>query len=327
MLRDVGQPAEQRVDAGITTAESDEPERGKAEPPARSRQKRHLNKYAMLPELPPLPSPWESSIEFPDGSIVDVVMKPYRPDPPPLSGWSKLIHVFDALAEEAASGDAAAARVLYRSLKNCEEAFTDRVSYEKALDTLHKEGVQIYPSGEVTPKMLAGSLEMKHAEEDLTESFERCEGITADHHENKVQWAEIAAYAGDYWAMTEMAYLNGYTPQGLYWYEQAWLHGYAGAADSLSVYYREGAADSENGQPDYFRSYAYLYVGYKIYADALSRSTSPQAMNRIVSMENVVRQHGSFLSPEQQAQAESLAARLLEENGNCCLGGWQAIAR
>lgn len=260
MLRDEKQLTEHQANTGNASAASDAPASNKTQPLAQVRENRNVSKYAMPPELPPLPAPWESSIEFPDGSIVDVVMKPYRPDPPPFSGWSKLIHVFDALAEEAASGDAAAARVLYRSLKNCEEAFTDRASYEKAINTLHEEGVQIYPSGDVTPKMLPGSLEMQHAEEALTESFERCEGITADHHENKVQWAEIAANGGDYWAMTEMAYLNGYTPEGLYWYEQAWLH-------------------------------------------------------------------GSFLSPEQQAQAESLAARLLEENGNCCRGGWQAIAR
>ena len=273
-----------------------------------------------------VPAVWDTTIEFPNGTKVDVQMKTWQPDPPPFTGWKKLVNAYDALVKEAEAGSPAAARELYRELKNCEEAHTDEASFQSALEYLKKERIQLYPTGERSKKPLHGD-DLVHAEEMMRERFIRCEGITPEHQENKIQWAEMAAHGGDFLSMRTMAREHGFTPEGLYWYEQGWLAGHASAADAMSIWFRNGAADPENQQPDHLRSYAYLYVNYKIYAAALARSSSPNSMNRIVSMENVVRGLGSYLSPKEQEQAEALAAQLLKENTNCCLGGWNVVSR
>lgn len=270
---------------------------------------------------------WETTIEFPDGTSVDIQMKYWRPGASPFGSWERLIDVYDALVVEAEGGDAAAARILYEQLQFCEEAFADEQSYKAAIGILHKTGYQTYPNGDKSHAPAADEMELVEFEESISERYEMCRGITDDHKTNKIQWAEMAAHGGDYEAMQIMAHEVGYTREGLEWYAKAWDKGHVSAADALSIWYRKGAADPQNGQPDYLRSYAYLYVVYKVYENALQQSPSPRTRNRTVSMENTVRGLGAYLTPEQQAEAEAIAAGLLQENGNCCLGGWGGIGR
>lgn len=274
-----------------------------------------------------VPASWDATIEFPDGTEVDIRMITWQPDPPPVAGWQNLLDVYDLLVEEAEAGNAAAAWALYRGLQYCEESFTDRASYQLALNLLRSERVRIYPSGEQSKQLIEPGEAMQFHEQDLLERFQQCEGVTRDHQQNRIQWAEMAAHNGSFQAMREMAHHHGYTPEGLRWHELGWQQGHVSAADAISVFLQRGASDPENGQADYFRAYAYLYLNYKVYAEAMSLSQSPATMNRIVSMENTVRNLGGYLTPQEQAAAESLAARLLAENENCCLGGWNVVGR
>lgn len=269
----------------------------------------------------------QTTIEFSNGEAVSISMIEWTPDLPPFYPTKRLLDMYGALVAEAESGSAAAARLLYQELTFCETAFVDYDEYQEALRKLREEGLRTYPGAENRSEKVHRGLDTTSHSEIITEGYEKCQGITQKHTENIIQWAELAAHNGDFLSMRTMANEKGFTPEGLEWYEKAWKAGHVSAADALSIWHRNGASETSGRQPDYLTSYAYLLVNYKVYEDALKSSGYPQAQNLIVSMDSALQGLGGYLSPQEQAQAENLAVKLLRENENCCFGGWAAFDR
>jgi len=294
--------------------------------------KKARNQQFKSPDLVPIDFEYQRSsrdtvITFPDGTEVNIKLINWQPDPPPFYPTEKLIDMYDALVAEAEIGNAAAARTLYEALTICEMAFSDEASYQEALSLLRQKGVRSYPGDQHAQENIPPGLDTSHHEEMITEQYIKCQGITTRQKQNKIQWAEMAAHGGDFLAMRTMANEQGFTQEGFEWYEKGWKSGHASAADALSIWYRNGAPDSAGGKPDYISSYAYLLINFKIYENVFNSSNSPQAQNRIVDMENALLGIGGYLNPQDQVKAEELAVKLLQDNSNCCLGGWAAFGQ
>lgn len=265
-------------------------------------------------------------IEFGNGEIFDVPLKTHSPDLPNLPLQGIVAADYDVLAAAANNGDGAAARHLHRTLRVCEAAFRESEAFESAIKDFKRTGVLYYPDGshEEVPRGLS-PLDLESMARD---NFRLCDGVTDAQIEESDEWARVSAEAGDFLGMRDYARVVGYeTDEGVSLYQDIWNLGYVSAAESLSIFYGEGYPSETSGRPDYVRSYAYLLITKKVYTAALLRHEQPsgQAANRIKIMDDIVMGKAGYMTANQIAEAKEIAADLVKNNPNCCIGGWETF--
>jgi len=278
--------------------------------------------HLRLPKIPPDDIP--VTIEFPSGETVDVVLRHFWPDEPPVEIQPRLVDMYDDLVNLAESGNGASARYLNRALRGCRNVFRDKAAKDAAIEKLRSTGEITYPEGAEFPHQhVPAGRDIGEFIEVIEEQFTTCDGVSDEQIAYAEYWLNEAIKAGDFLATRDYAAEIGvYTDAGFQIQKKLWDQGHISAVNGLGMAYRHGVPSENNGEPDYVKSYAYGYVTFKLFEAALRGSNSPHAHNRLRSFENSLSGKGAYLTPEQQQAAIELAAKILKENENCCLGVW-----
>ena len=269
------------------------------------------------------PMPRRVSIQLSEEPAAEIEVRPYRM--PSIARPQRLADIYPRLREMAEAGDASAAYGLHRWLSECEHAFADSGSLDKAIDKLRNEGVMTFPSSsaltESDRRPTRRGANAAAAETAMTQVYAFCDGITPAQKEEAPAWLIKAASSNELFALRAQAdqWLkakdrNKFTAA----YEDLWLkHGYTGALSPLAVMYKRGVNGSG---PDYLRSYAYQLTEVRLVKSVYGDSAFPSHRNMIVGMENALSNTASYLSPQQTADAVRLADQMLRNNRHCCVG-------
>ena len=274
-------------------------------------------KYAVPEDIP-------VTIKFSSGEEVDVTLRHFWPDETPVEIKPRLADIYDELVAYAENGDGASARYLNRALRSCRSAFRDKDSKDEAIAKLRATGEISYPEGAEFPDQhVPPGRDIGQFIEVMEEQFVACEGVSDEQIDHAEYWLDEAIRAGDFLATRDHAAEVGvHTAYGFQVQQKLWDQGHISAVNGLGMAYRKGIPGENDGQPDYVKSYAYGYATFKLFEAALEQANSPQAHNRLRSFENSLSGKGAYLTPEQQGAAIELAAEILRENKNCCLGVW-----
>jgi hypothetical protein len=239
---------------------------------------------------PPHYAARQVEVTFGDGKSVHVVVqKPMLPNPPYMPA-ERFFDQYEALAARAHAGDAAAARMIFRALQNC----------QRLQHALH-------------------SKESDSVDENSQRRIRYCDGVDDRYLADASLWAKMASDGGDYygrqdWAL-ELQRLNR-GAESVQQLEALWNDGYIGVLQALSIAYKKGLAS--NGEPDPVRAYAYFYLRYKL-ADAAGWDT-PGSRAKLGAMEQARQFLGGNLTAQEQQVAEDMALQLLSANTACCIG-------
>lgn len=234
------------------------------------------------------------AVGFPDGTSV---MVPLLSMPHPgvriEGGLTHLADFYRQVAPRARAGDAAAAFELARKLRQCKDLLSRDASVEPAQGQLPAD----------------------------TQRLDFCRGTDQSLLDEADLWRQMAIDAGSYFAMQDLARELRGTPQELEIWESLWQRGHVSALQVLKIRYSQGASGAP---PDYVRAYAYtlIYSGLLQAAFSELRSPTPTQQMMLVTVEDSVRQAGSYLTPAETETAIALAASLLKDNQNCCIGRW-----
>lgn len=234
------------------------------------------------------------TVEFPNGASITV---PLRVMPHPgvrlEGGLTTLTDFYRQLAHRARAGDAAAAFELARKLEQCRRLLATEAAVEPA-------------SGQqpADPKWL-----------------DFCRGTADSMLDEAAMWRQQAVDAGYYFAMQDQARELRGTPRELEIWESLWQRGHANALQLLKIRYSQGVAGSP---PDYVRAYAYTLIYFGLMQAAFQdlQSQTPTQKYMLFTVEESLRQAGSYLTPGETETAITLAIELLKKNPNCCIGRW-----
>jgi len=264
------------------------------------------------------------TIEFPSGQLVDVVLHHFWPDEPPIKYNPRLVDMYNDLVVLAESGNGASARYLNQALRGCRNAFRDKPSKDAAIARLRSAGEITYPDGAEFPNQhVPVGRDIGEFIEVIEERFTNCEGVSDEQIAYAEYWRDEAIKAGDFLATRDYAAEIGvHTEAGFQIQKKLWDQGHISAVNGLGIAYRHGVPGENSGQPDYLKSYAYGYATFKLFEATARGSISPNTRNRLRSIEESLSNRGSYLTPQEQQAAIELAAEILEENKNCCLGVW-----
>jgi hypothetical protein len=288
------------VVAGITRRSSETPRGLEGQPTSTVVSQAPARPLEQLTaELIPVPVPPEASnygarqveLTFRDGKSVHVlVRKPMLPNPPYMPA-ERFLDQYEALAARAHAGDAAAARMIFRALQNCQR-------FQRALQAKETSD---------------------WGEEALQRSTRYCEGVDERYFSDASRWARMASDGGDYYGRQDWSLELQRLGRGVESVEQLqalWNDGYVGVLQALAIAYKKGL--TSNGEPDFVRAYAYFYIRYKL-AEASGLDT-PATRAKLGAMEQARQSLGGNLTPQEQQFAEDMAAQLLSENSACCIG-------
>ncbi|HXV40911.1 MAG TPA: hypothetical protein VD701_08115 [Steroidobacteraceae bacterium] len=234
------------------------------------------------------------AVGFPDGTSVTVrLLSMPHPGVRIEGGLTNLADFYRQVAPLARAGDSAAAFELARKLGQCKELLSRKDAVEPAPGQLPAD-----------PQWL-----------------DFCHGAEESVLDEADLWRQMAIDAGYYFAMQDLAREHRGTPQELEIWESLWQRGHVSALQVLKIRYSQGASGSP---PDYVRAYAYTLIYSGLLQAAFSElpSPSPTQQMMLVTVEDSVRQAGSYLTPAETETAIALAASLLKDNQNCCIGRW-----
>jgi len=264
---------------------------------------RAADQATLEPATPPAPtasSPPDRTkgrvvaVGFPDGTNVPVQLRNMPFPGVRISGTpTTLSDFYQQLAPRARAGDAAAAHELARKLKQCKDTLTSDA-------LLASGGEQPRPGSQM---------------------LEFCSGVDSRLLDEEDMWRQIALDAGYYWALQDLARDLRGTLQEVEIWEALWERGHASALQVLKIRHSQGVAGSP---PDYVRAYAYKLIEFGLMQAAFTELPSPTPTQQmmLVTVEDSLRQAGSYLSPGETATAVALAVELLRNNRNCCIGKW-----
>jgi hypothetical protein len=152
------------------------------------------------------------------------------------------------------------------------------------------------------------------------EGIDRCEGLTEEQLQDPIRWARVAADAKDYFGRQLLGAALRKTPEGFQVFNDFWLDGNISGLPGISITYVTGAA---TGEPDFLRAYAHSLIYFKIVEAAHKAGVSRRSGSRAYSaLKDRLRYLSGNLNPAQQKEAETLAARMLADNKNCCVGSF-----
>lgn len=264
------------------------------------------------------------TVRFRNGKEVQINLR-QKPIPRPyFYPTERFLDLYDELELAAMSGHSAAAIQIFRSLKACQYAHRTKDELDRALERLRTDGIIEWPNGVREAETIPHGIEYGPFEQSMIDSYELCEGVSDEQANDAERWARLAAEAGDYMGIRLLTEEIGKTQESYELWQQAWEQGYVNGAQAMIIYYRDGIPESLGGEPDYIRMYAFQLIRNKLH-EAASQWASHSNSNKLAAMDNALRGTGGFLTPQEQEEAEALAAEILSEDRNCCLGmwGWQ----
>lgn len=147
-----------------------------------------------------------------------------------------------------------------------------------------------------------------------------CAGVTTEQMSESLDWLQRAASGGDFIAGQRWAERLGHSQAGFEAWEARWRQGDPAALLALARHYERGVPASTGGQPDPVRAHAYRLVDYHLREAVYSQFQGLQAAR--TQHGDSVRDAGGRLSPQQEAEAQALAKRILGDNRDCCRGIW-----
>lgn len=147
-----------------------------------------------------------------------------------------------------------------------------------------------------------------------------CEGISAEQMAESLDWLMRADKGGDYIAGQRWATRLGHSQEGFEAWEARWRQGDPHALLALSRHYERGVPESTGGVPDPVRAHAYRLVDFYVREAVYSKFQGLQTQRTMHADE--IRSAGGRLNPQQHAEAQALAQRILSENPACCRGMW-----
>ena len=178
----------------------------------------------VLPQPPPYAA-MQVDVTFPDAESIPVVVRRPMVANPPYMPTEHFLEQYDALVARARAGDAAAARMIFRALSNCQRSIGGGDDY-----------VRTY-----------------------------CEGVDDDYFRDIASWARMASDGGDPLGRQDWAFelqRLGRGEESVKQLQAIWQDGYIGVLQALASAYRKGLAS--NGAPDYSNAYTYFYIRYKL---------------------------------------------------------------
>ena len=273
-----------------------------------------------FPEPSPM-DPKKHTFFFDNGREVTVTLQQRPESVPYLYPTSRFIDIYDDLVLAAENGSSSAAVQLYLSLKGCQTAYSSQADLGQALAKIRDEGIIEWPGNSRPSETVPTGLDYTQFAENLASQYAQCQGVSSDQAFDIEQWARIAVDVGDYMGTRLLVEEIGPSQESFELWQNAWEQGHINAATGLLLLYRKGVPEHLNGQPDYIQTYAYQLVRNMMY-EAASEYSSYSNSNRLQAMDNALRGTGGFLTPQEQAEAENLAADLMESNANCCIGSW-----
>lgn len=271
----------------------------------------------------PAPMPRRISVSLSEEPPAEIEARPLRL--PSIARPERLADVYAQLRSLAEAGDPSAAYGLHRWLNECQHAFPDAASLDKALATLRDEGVMTYPDSSSLSKSSRRSLKegdgAAKAATAMRQVHEFCDGIKPEQRAEASAWLEKAASSGEVFALRARAdeFLKArdrarFTTA----YEALWSeHGYTGALSPLAVMYRRGVGGNA---PDYVRTYAYQLTELRLVRTVYGNSAYPSHRNMLIGIENAMSNTASYLTPQQTADAVRMSDQWLRSNPHCCVG-------
>lgn len=255
------------------------------------------------------------TIKFSDGLDVAIVGRPLprssilRP--------KQLKDIYAQLVELAKSGDSSAAYGLSRWLNECRYAHSTQAELDGAIARLLEEGLVTYPVSAPPPRSMATN--DPNAEAALVQTFRFCDGITAEQRAGASAWLELGTGRGDLLALRARAQQLSPTQEEFFRSHLAlWeQHGDMSALPALAAMYMRGISGAPQ---DYVRAYAYQLIQFKLNEYAYRDSVFPSHRAALQSMESSLAAIASYLTPDQTSKAVALAAQLVRQNPNCCVG-------
>lgn len=244
-----------------------------------------------------------TTLLFPNGEEVSVVLNAYWPPAPPswFSYEATILSQIDKLRTQAEAGDMAAARTIYRVLSNCRRLLNSGVDLEGALN-------EIKSSNRSSTSKIA-------LQEGVREGYHACEGVTEDHVRQGEHWLRLSVEGGDYLA-TRMLYQildDRNDPEARMLLSKMWEEGHIGSLHSYAIKYRN--------EKNHISAYAYFLAYSTTRERVFELSVYPERHQiSIQGNSNTLAVMSSYLSYEEQLQAEKLAVTIVEENKNCCRG-------
>lgn len=271
----------------------------------------------------PAPMPRRISVSLSEEPPAEIEVRPLRL--PSIARPERLADVYAHLRILAEAGDLSAAYGLYRWLNECQHAFPDAASLDKALDTLRDEGVRTYPDSSRLSKSSRRSLKKgdraAEAATAMKQAHEFCDGIEPEQRAEASAWLEKAASSGEVFALRARAdemLMAKDRARFTSAYEELWSeHGYTGALSPLAVMYRRGVGGNA---PDYVRSYAYQLTELRLMQTVYGNSAYPSHRNMLMGIENALSNTASYLTPQQTADAVRMSDQWLRSNPHCCVG-------
>jgi len=258
--------------------------------------------------------PRRGRITFPDGEFVEVSFKPVKR--PAIARPKALADAYEEFRRLAESGDASASWGLHRWLSQCNHAFADEASLERAVERLNREHVVTSPARADIKVESVANVQM--TEVAMRQAFEWCRGITPQQRAEAPYWLELSVASGELFALqAEADEMRRSSPEHyLELMNKLWRdHGDVSALSSLAVLHRRGISGAG---PDYRMVYAYQLAHFKLMESAYAGSVYPSHRNMLQAMEDSLATTASYLTPEQTAEAAALGIRLLADNKNCC---------
>lgn len=223
----------------------------------------------------------------------------------------------EAFKMRAESGEGSVARALSNWLNRCNgRNFATDAEFEDFLD--HYQQTHTLPVTIQNQRVDVRKEPNSQIVDELKSDFEFCKAVPDSDIEASEMWLVAAAEAGNVDALMEMGRNHVGRGKGLKYLEESWL---AGSIDGAGWLAKAYATQSNPEDRDFVSAYAYQ----KVYAtivrtDFERRGVADLSFNQswMEADSAGLQNFSNQLNPSQLEAANSLAARILRENGNCC---------
>lgn len=205
--------------------------------------------------------------------------------------------------------------MLWQILDSCEFGYSDRQQFEAAIKMLNETHYLLVP-GRQEPVLLTNTKAVEGWQRVLPTLHYQCQGITADHKAEALNWLDVAVQSGMPLAMMRMSENVTDYKQGVELDKARWRAGDATALRDLAGRYYYGYNTGMHPQ-NKTKYYAALYAFARI---ARTRFSNPQdrASDRYQYVENELNAATQEMLPHELAEAVSMAEDILRSNPNCC---------
>ena len=257
-----------------------------------------VSDYGIENELEVNGYPKNLTITFPAGEKLSVPFKLLNSYYLPIISKDNISDYVNILIGLSENDNPAISAEIFSILDGCSNAPRTKKEYDLSVDNIEKEA-----NGDIEELLYL-----------LKFDYRICENVTDEQIENRSVWKDKAIELGDYNSLLELAVLN--RDEQMEIYQRLWDLGHSGIGIALAEKY----TNREN--PDYMTAYAYHLASNITFEQAYIENESSSSSGLLKSMDTSLSISASRLSPSEQAEAESLAFKLLSENEKCCLGIW-----